>query len=77
VLQGQGAYDHPNYHFEGQFVKSVPAGPCSFQLAAFRSTDLPSAATSYLIAQHGPTLRGEGAYALPPGEVETAASRFI
>lgn len=25
-LQGDGRYDQPNYHFEGKFVKSVPAG---------------------------------------------------
>jgi hypothetical protein len=26
ALKGEGRYDQPNYHFEGRFVKSVPAG---------------------------------------------------
>jgi hypothetical protein len=44
-----------------------PAGPGSFTLAAFRSAGLPPAATGHLVAEHGPALRVEGAYALPPG----------
>ena len=26
LLKGTGQYDKPNYHFEGQFVKGIPAG---------------------------------------------------
>lgn len=25
-LKGQGQYDQPHYHFEGQFAKGLPAG---------------------------------------------------
>jgi hypothetical protein len=34
----------------------------------FRVAGLPQAAASYIIAPHGPTLTGQGKYALPPGE---------
>jgi hypothetical protein len=43
-------------------------GPCSFTTTAFRHTDLPQPAASYIIAPHGPTLCGQGQYAVPPGE---------
>jgi hypothetical protein len=65
---GTAQYDQPSYHFEGRFAKGLPAGPCSFQLSSgFRTAGLPAAAASHITAPHGPTLRGEGAYALPPG----------
>ncbi|WIA43924.1 hypothetical protein OEZ86_010328 [Tetradesmus obliquus] len=76
ALRGQGQYDQPHYHFEGQFAQGVPAGPCSFTVSAFRSVDLPQPAASYNIAPHGPTLCGQGQYAVPPGaadEPEAAA----
>jgi hypothetical protein len=28
-LKGQGQYDQPHYHFEGQFAKGLPAGVCA------------------------------------------------
>lgn len=44
-------------------------GPCSFSMSSdFRVSGLPQAAASYIIAPHGPTLTGQGKYALPPGE---------
>lgn len=64
-----GDRDHPilAQHFMLNVNSSIP-GPCSFQLAAFRSSDLPQAATGYLVADYGPTLRCEGAYSIPPGQ---------
>lgn len=50
------------------------AGPCSFSLPAFRSAGLPAAATAHVTAEWGATLRGEGAYALPPGAAAAAAA---
>jgi hypothetical protein len=43
-------------------------GPCSFTTTAFRQTDLTQPAASYIIAPHGPTLCGQGQYAVPTGE---------
>eukprot|EP00879_Flechtneria_rotunda_P021659 GHRR01022832.1.p1 GENE.GHRR01022832.1~~GHRR01022832.1.p1 ORF type:complete len:294 (+),score=99.94 GHRR01022832.1:467-1348(+) len=70
ALKGQGRYDQPSYHFEGNFAKGVPAGPCSFTLSAFRSTDLPQAAASYVIAPYGPTLSCQGTYQVPQGAAD-------
>lgn len=44
------------------------SGPCSFSLTSdFRTAGLPQAAASFIVAPHGPTLTGQGAYALPTG----------
>lgn len=52
---------------------AVLPGPCSFSMSCdFRTSGLPQAAASYIIAPHGPTLKGEGQYSLPPGESSTA-----
>ncbi len=58
----------PSYHFEGDFAKGIPAGPCAFTLTnAFRCEGLPAAAAAHILAKHGPTLTGEGAYSVPAG----------
>lgn len=67
-MAGAASYDQPSYHFEGRFAKGLPCGPCAFTCSsAFRSAGLPPAAGSFVTAPQGPTLRGAGAYALPPG----------
>jgi hypothetical protein len=66
TLQGSASYDQPCVHFSGEFVAGVPAGPCQFTVAAHRVLDMPTFAAAHIL-DNGPTLRGGGTYAIPPG----------
>lgn len=67
VLKGPAQYDQPSYHFEGNFVKGVPAGECTFTLQAFRMLDLPKQAAAHILEPNGPTLSANGTYTIPAG----------
>lgn len=67
VLQGQGTYDQPSYQFQGLFKQNIPAGECTFTLCAQRTVGLPALAAAHILAQHGPVLAHQGAYAILPG----------
>ncbi len=67
MLQGQGTYDQPSYQFQGLFKQNIPAGECTFTLCAQRIVGLPALAAAHILAQHGPVLAHQGAYAIPPG----------
>ena len=40
VLKGEGTYDQPAVRLEGQFVRGVPSGPCTYTVVSHRCVSL-------------------------------------
>ncbi|KAF5842921.1 hypothetical protein DUNSADRAFT_3948 [Dunaliella salina] len=66
VLKGHAVYDQPAMHYEGEFVRGVPAGPCQFTIALNRTLDMPKFAASHILDSK-PVLKAPAEYSIPPG----------
>ena len=71
ILHGKASYDQPAMRLNGEFVRGVPAGPCTYTIVSHRTLDMECFAASHLLlgteAGLGPTLSMNASYAIPKG----------